>query len=198
MTSQPRQGPDDRPTTLTIVVASTRAVRGGPVVAGWFAAVAGRRADLRVEVLDLAEVRLPDVGAAAAAVGTAVVSARLHGTDAFVIVTPEYNHSYPGPLKNAIDSFDAEWHAKPVGFVSYGGVSGGLRAVEHLRPVFAEVHATTVRETVSFAHYGELFDEAGRLRAPERATAAAERLLDQLVWWAQALRTARDRAPYAA
>lgn len=184
--------------TLTIVVASTRAVRGGPVVAAWFAEVAGRRGDLRVEVLDLAEVRLPDVGSAAGAGAPSAVSTRLHQADAFVVVTPEYNHSYPGPLKNAIDTFDAEWHAKPVGFVSYGGISGGLRAVEHLRPVFAEVHATTIRETVSFAHYGELFDEAGRLRAPERATAAAERLLDQLVWWAQALRTARDRAPYAA
>ena len=79
---------------------------------------------------------------------------RLGQADAFVIVTPEYNHGYPAPLKALIDSSGAEWHAKPVAFVSYGGVSGGLRAVEQLRLVFAELHAVTIRDSVSFPAHG--------------------------------------------
>jgi hypothetical protein len=74
----------------------------------------------------------------------------IDAADAFVVVTPEYNHSYPASLKHAIDMAHGEWNTKPVAFVSYGGISGGLRAVEALRLVFAELHATTIRDTVSF------------------------------------------------
>jgi NAD(P)H-dependent FMN reductase len=117
--------------------------------------------------------------------------------DAYVVVTPEYNHGYPAPLKSLIDSFNAEWHAKPVAFVSYGGVSGGLRAVEQLRQVFAELHTVTIRDAVSFASAWELFDEAGKLLEPERPRRSMATLLAQLHWWAIALRTARDEVPYA-
>jgi NAD(P)H-dependent FMN reductase len=78
-----------------------------------------------------------------------------------VVVTPEYNHGYTAALKQLIDAVKAEWVAKPVGFVSYGGVSGGLRAVEQLRLVFAELHAVTIRDGVSFAMAWNRFDEAG-------------------------------------
>jgi NAD(P)H-dependent FMN reductase len=122
---------------------------------------------------------------------------RIGEADAFVVVTPEYNHGYPGPLKVAIDTVVEQWQAKPVGFVSYGGVSGGLRAVEQLRGVFAELHAVTVREAVSFAHVWDRFDDDGALREPRRAEAAADRLLAQLGWWARALRRARALEPYA-
>ncbi len=88
----------------------------------------------------------------------------------FVVVTPEYNHSFPGPLKAAIDRHVTPWQAKPVGFVSYGGISGGLRAVEHLRQVFAELHAVTVRETVSFIWAPR---SVRRRRAPDRSRSAA-------------------------
>lgn len=122
---------------------------------------------------------------------------RLGQADAFVIVTPEYNHGYPAPLKALIDSSGAEWHAKPVAFVSYGGVSGGLRAVEQLRLVFAELHAVTIRDSVSFPGAWEQFDESGALRNPERAQRGMETLLARLSWWAVALRRARSAAPYA-
>ena len=107
-------------------------------------------------------------------------------------MTPEYNHSYPASLKQAIDVLNAPWRRKPVAFVSYGGMSGGLRAVEHLRGVFAELHATTIRETVSLHRHPLLFDEAGDLIDPAGPAAAAKVMLDDLVWWAAALRTARD------
>ena len=98
----------------------------------------------------------------AAAATTASLNERVASCDAFIVVTPEYNHGYPAPLKALIDSFGPEWHAKPVAFVSYGGISGGLRAVEQLRLVFAELHAVTIRESVSFAGAWEQFDPEGR------------------------------------
>ncbi len=112
-------------------------------------------------------------------------------------MTPEYNHSYPAALKNVIDWHHKEWQAKPVGFVSYGGLSGGLRAVEHLRPVFAEVHAVTVRDTVSFHSAWSRFDDAGRPLEPAGCNGAAKAVLDQLAWWGHALRSARATHPYA-
>lgn len=121
---------------------------------------------------------------------------RVAAADAFVVVTPEYNHGYPAPLKSLIDSVGAEWYAKPVAFVSYGGVSGGLRAVEQLRLVFAELHAVTIRDSVSFASAWEQFDADGALRNPERAQRSIEMLLERLNWWAVALRNARAARPY--
>ena len=112
-------------------------------------------------------------------------------------MTPEYNHSYPAPLKQAIDLSRGEFARKPVAFVSYGGLSGGLRAVEHLRPVFAEVRAATIREAVSFHGAWERFDADGR---PHDAAAntAAEVMLDDLAWWATTLRAGRRVAVAAA
>jgi NAD(P)H-dependent FMN reductase len=122
---------------------------------------------------------------------------RLASCDAFVVVTPEYNHGYPAPLKQLIDSFGEEWHAKPVAFVSYGGISGGLRAVEQLRQVFAELHAVTIRDSVSFAGAWEQFDGNGALRNPERAERSMDAMLRRLRWWAAALAQARSVSPYA-
>jgi NAD(P)H-dependent FMN reductase len=116
--------------------------------------------------------------------------------DAFVVVTPEYNHGYPAPLKALIDSVGEEWQAKPVAFVSYGGVSGGLRAVEQLRLVFAELHAVTVRDSVSFARAWDQFDASGELLQPEPAERSMTTMLARLRWWALALRSARAQAPY--
>jgi NAD(P)H-dependent FMN reductase len=124
------------------------------------------------------------------------IQERIGASDAFVVVTPEYNHGYPAPLKAMIDSVGAEWHAKPVAFVSYGGISGGLRAVEQLRQVFAEMHAVIVRDTVSFASAWEQFDPTGQLLNPARAERSMKMMLARLHWWATALRTAREATPF--
>lgn len=172
-----------KPLRVAVIVASTREGRFGPTVAAWFAGVARGRADLDIEVVDLAE--------------EDTVTKQLGLAEAFVVVTPEYNHSYPAPLKAVIDAHGDEWLAKPVGFVSYGGLSGGLRAVEHLRPVFAELHTVTVRDTVSF-HGGRLcFGADGLPTQPVECGAAALRLLDQLAWWGLILRDARETRPYS-
>lgn len=125
--------------------------------------------------------------------------ARLASADGFVIVTPEYNHSFPGALKSLIDSASSEWQAKPVGFVSYGGISGGLRAVEALRVVFAELHAVTLRDCVSFGMPWNRFDREARLIDPDDARAADRAMhifCTRLEWWARALRDARTMDPY--
>ena len=118
--------------------------------------------------------------------------ARIDRADAFIVVTPEYNHSYPAALKHAIDLAHGEWRRKAVGFVSYGGVSGGLRAVEHLRGVFAELHATTVRETVSFHGPWNGFGEHDHPSDPASARQAVTVMVDDLVWWGRALRSGRN------
>jgi len=172
------------PLRLAVIVASTREGRFGPTVADWFAGEAGHRDDLEVEIVDLAT---RDAGSVTGTLGAA---------DAFVVVTPEYNHSYPAPLKAVIDSHSREWHAKPVGFVSYGGLSGGLRAVEHLRVVFAELHAVTVRDTVSFHGARSCFGPDGRPLDEAAPGAAARVLLDRLTWWGVTLRDAHQARPY--
>ncbi|GLW64711.1 FMN reductase [Actinomadura rubrobrunea] len=193
----------DTPLRVAIIIGSTRAGRFGTRVAKWFAEQARKRPDMAVEVVDPALRPLPvvlDAPASGPAEADALEQTRrtLDAADAFVIVTPEYNHSFPAALKNLIDLHSTEWQAKPVAFVSYGGLSGGLRAVEHLRQVFAELHAVTIRDTVSFHNPWEEFDAGGHHTNPTACNAAAKVLLDRLAWWAHALRDAKAKRPYAA
>ncbi|WP_020660590.1 NADPH-dependent FMN reductase [Amycolatopsis benzoatilytica] len=182
----------EAPVRLAVLVGSAREGRFAPTVLRWFLRETGRHGGFETDVLDVAEVALP---LAMTGRGAEPVAARLAAADAFVVITPEYNHSYPAALKNVLDWFHGEWHAKPVAFVSYGGISGGLRAVEHLRPVFAELHAVTVRETVSFHGAHGRFDQNGEPVDPAAGT-AAKALLDQLEWWARALQDARGVRAY--
>ncbi len=117
--------------------------------------------------------------------------------DAFVIVVPEHDGRYPPVLKTVIDAADPGWAAKPVAFVSYGGESGGRRAVAQLRLELAERHAVTVRQTVGFPHPRRQFDADGRLIETEPFRGAMVTMLAQLKWWAAALREARRAVPYA-
>ncbi|MFD4293778.1 NADPH-dependent FMN reductase [Rhodococcus sp. NPDC058505] len=183
---------------IAVITGSTRDGRFGPTVTAWFAEHAASLGSVDLDIVDLAESELPVVHPDWGAERTpahARLGVRLDAADAFVIVTPEYNHSFPAALKNAIDLFRDEWSAKPVGFVSYGGLGGGLRAVEQLRLVFAELHAVTVRDSVSFHGAGSVFDD-GRPIDPTVCTSAATNMLDQLVWWGTALRDARTARPY--
>jgi NAD(P)H-dependent FMN reductase len=188
---------------LGVIIASVREGRGGKGVADWFAGEARAFGQFDVTVIDLADHELPlhfgNGAAGEPTAGARSLATALADSDAFVVVTPEYNHSYPAALKNAIDWHLKEWQAKPVAFVSYGGISGGLRAVEHLRPVFAEVHAVTIRESVSFANYWDQFDSEGHWpKDPAASDIAAKALLKQLAWWAQALKDAKAKHPYPA
>ena len=170
-----------------VIYGSTRPGRFCDTVAHWAAERIAEDAGFAVVLIDPAN---PGDGA----LGT--MRRLVDQCDAFVIVTPEYNHGYPAPLKSLIDSIGAEWYAKPVAFVSYGGISGGLRAVEQLRLVFAELHAVTIRDSVSFAGAWEQFDPSGRLLSPDRAERSMDAMMKRLQWWAAALNNARAAAPY--
>ncbi|MGP3973010.1 NADPH-dependent FMN reductase [Streptomyces sp. 8N114] len=195
----------DAPIRLAVITGSTRDGRFGPTVADWFADQARQHGGVHVEPVDLVDYPLPTVlpdimvGAEPTAATQEVLdrlAAKLAAADAFVVVTAEYNHSVPASLKNVIDWFLDEWKAKPVGLVSYGGMGGGLRAAEHLRQIFAEVHAVTVRDMISFHNAWGAFEEGGKRVSPEGSDAAAKSLLDQLVWFGNALRDARAKVPY--
>lgn len=188
----------DHPLQLAVVIGSTREGRFGPTVARWFVSQAEKRADFGVAVVDLADMGLPAVYPAQPVDAVHAYARRIGAADAFVVVTPEYNHGYPASLKQAIDLAHREWRAKPVGFVSYGGMAGGLRAVEQLRLVFAELHAVTIRDTVSFHNVHRAFDPQGQPVDAAGTATAARAMLDELAWWARALRTARATSPYAA
>jgi len=181
----------DKKIKVALIYGSTRKGRFCDTVAEWAAKEIADRAEFSLELIDPAQER-----------GDTVDERSLHQrvaeADAFVVVTPEYNHGYPAPLKALIDSVGAEWRGKPVAFVSYGGVSGGLRAVEQLRLVFAELHMVTMQNSVSFASAWEQFEATtGRLMEPVRARRSMATLLEQLHWWAVALRNARAAVPYA-
>ncbi|RBO95992.1 NADPH-dependent FMN reductase [Nocardia puris] len=180
---------------VAIIIGSTRAHRFGPTVATWFHEHAAAHGGLDLDLIDLADAGLSDVLDESDA-AVAALAPRLARADAFVIVSPEYNRGYPAPLKNAIDSYVEEWKAKPVAIVSYGGVSGGLRAAEQLRQVFGELHAVTIRDTVSFHSCWNKFDDSGKPLDLAGAGAAATALLNQLTWWARALHDARVARPY--
>ncbi|MEV3906568.1 NADPH-dependent FMN reductase [Streptomyces canus] len=188
---------DTAPLHVALVIGSNRHGRFGPVVADWLLDRLRDRDDLVPEIVDVAETDLPMTMAPSPEVTAALASVtpKLASVDAFVVLTPEYNHSYPAGLKNLIDWHFTEWQAKPVALVSYGGISGGLRAVEHLRQVFAELHAVTVRDTVSFHNAGGSFAD-GRLKDPSGPDAAAKTMLDQLVWWGRVLREGRAARSY--
>ncbi|MCX4790289.1 MULTISPECIES: NADPH-dependent FMN reductase [unclassified Streptomyces] len=185
------------PVKVVVVVASVRSGRLAPDVAGWLTAVAGLRDDLVLDVVDVADHELPGSLDAQDPVAVAL-RPRLASAEAFVVIVPEYNRSVPGPVKTLIDSFQTEWEAKPVGFVSYGlSLVGGVRAVEHLRQIFAEFHAVGMKDAVIFPRILEHYDAQGRFPAePEGAEAAAKLMLDQLLWWARALRDAKRARPY--
>ncbi len=185
---------DSRPLNLAIVIGSVREGRFGPTVARWYAERARMHGGYNVNVIDLAEYNIP--GNMTRNSDVERFSEQIAAADAIVVVTQEYNHSFAGPLKIAIDALKKEWHGKPVGFVAYGGISGGLRAVEALRIVFAEVHATTIRESVAFPLAWTKFDADGQPIEAEVVGNAATLMLDNLEWWGVALREMRNRVPY--
>ncbi|GAA3422011.1 NADPH-dependent FMN reductase [Streptosporangium vulgare] len=181
---------------IAIIIGSTRPGRVGEAVARWVLGIAGQRDDAEFELVDIADFKLPhldeEVPPSAGHYSrphTLAWAEKIGSFDGFVFVTPEYNHSTSGALKNAIDFLFAEWNDKAAGFVSYGSV-GGARAVEHLRLVMAELKVATVRAQVAlslatdFRNYSE-FTPAGY------HVAAVDTMLDQVVSWSNALAPVR-------
>jgi NAD(P)H-dependent FMN reductase len=182
---------------LKIIVASTRPGRVGVHVGAWITAVARQHPGFTVEVLDLAEIALPLMDepnhprlAKYTHDHTKAWSASIAGADAFVFVMPEYNYSFTAPLKNAIDYLFAEWQHKPVGLVSYGGVSGGLRAAQQIKQVVTTLSMMPLVEAVTIPMVATHIVD-GELRPTELMEQSAAAMLDALVRWESALRALR-------
>jgi NAD(P)H-dependent FMN reductase len=188
---------------IGIILGSTRPNRNGEQVARWVYDVASRRSDAEFELVDLRDYPLPHLDEPLPpAMGqyqnehTRQWADKIASFDGFVIVTPEYNHSTSGVLKNAIDYLYAEWNNKAVGFVSYGSV-GGARAVEHLRLVAGELQMADVRQQVALSLLTE-FENFSVLKPGDYSLASLGTLLDQVIAWSTALAPLRQPAATAA
>ena len=181
-----------------IIIGSTRPGRKAEAVAQWVHEHAKRRTDATFELVDIAAYDLPLLDEQAPpAMGkyakehTKRWAAKIASLDAFVFVTPEYNHGTSGALKNALDFLYAEWNNKAAGFVAYGG-AGGTRAVEHLRGYMAELQIADVRAQVALYLHSDFekyttFKPSGPHHEKTLST-----MLDQLVRWGTALKTLRS------
>jgi NAD(P)H-dependent FMN reductase len=186
---------------LMMVIASTRPGRVGFPVAEWFRGRIETHGAFELEVVDLAELDLPFMDEPNHPrlrryehEHTKAWSARVDAADAFVFVLPEYNYGITAPLKNAIDFLHMEWKYKPVGLVSYGGVSAGLRAAAMVRQVMSGVKATTITDAVSIPFVSQFLDDDQVLHPNDTMQESSLILLDELVKMEQTLRPLRDAA----
>lgn len=181
---------------LALIYGSSREGRFCDKVAGWAISQIEGDGPFDLAVVDPGDIDLPPRHVSGKHPALEELRQVIDWADGFVVVTPEYNRGYPAILKFLIDAVGPEWRGKPVGFVSYGGISGGLRAVEQLRLVFGELHAAPIRDGVAFADVWSRFDAEGGLLNADRTEQAMATMLAQLHWWASALRTARRSVPY--
>lgn len=182
---------------IGIIIGSTRPGRVGDQVAKWVLEQARERSDAEFELVDLLDFALPHLDEAVppamgqyAQAHTKAWAAKIDSFDGFIFVTPEYNHSTSGALKNALDFVYAEWNNKAAGLVSYGS-AGGTRAAEHLRLILGELQVADVRQQVSFSLMTDFESYTKFAPAGYHAGMLAAQL-DQLVPWATALRSVRE------
>ena len=188
--------------TVQIIIGSTRPGRVGLPVAEWFSRRARESGLFDVEVLDLAEIGLPMFDEPHhPRLGQYVHdhtlrwSASVSRGDAYVFVVPEYNYGFNAATKNAIDYLHAEWHGKPVGFVSYGGIAAGTRAVQMLKQVVTTLSMMPVFESVNLPFVQQMIGPDGEFRSSPTVDDAATSMLRALHRWEGATRSLRAAAP---
>jgi NAD(P)H-dependent FMN reductase len=197
-------GRTDRTPTLMIVIASVRDGRAGLPVAQWFEGVAREHGGFDISVADLKEIDLPLMTEPNhprlkqyTQPKTWAWSERVEAADAVVFVMPEYNYTATAPLVNALDYLVQEWAYKPAGLVSYGGVSGGLRAAQHLKPKLTALNMHPVKEGVTIQSVATRIDN-GAFTPIDSHVRSASDMLDALLRWEGALHTLRQPAATAA
>lgn len=186
---------------LKIIVASTRPQRKGIHVARWFFNEAQQYDGFEVEMLDLAEINLPMLDEPHhprlqkyTKEHTIAWSKQIASADAFVIVIPEYNHFAPASLINALDFLFDEWSHKPVGLVSYGGVSGGLRSAQSLKPLLTALKMVPLPAAVALPNFAKRIDEDGHFKADELIEKSVSTMMEQLLHWTKGLKNMREQA----
>ena len=182
---------------IAIIIGSTRPGRKGDQVARWVLENASKRTDAEFELVDLLDYNLPHLDEAMppsmgqyAQDHTKAWAAKIAEFDGYVFVTPEYNHSTSGALKNAIDFLYGEWNNKAAGFVSYGASASGTRAVEHLRLIVGELQIADVRQQVAISLITD-FEAFSTLKPIPQHEQPLATMLDQLVSWSGALAAVR-------
>jgi NAD(P)H-dependent FMN reductase len=186
--------------TLQVIVASTRPGRSGRLVAEWVVAQAQADGTFSVELVDLADFDLPLLDEPRHPrlrqyehAHTQRWSETIERADAFVVVTPEYDYATPAALMNALQYLLHEWAYKPVAFVSYGGISGGLRGVQMTKQVVTALRMMPIPEGVVMPFFSQHIDSATQLFNPgEVPRQAAQRMLEELRRWAMALAPLRE------
>ncbi|GIJ40935.1 NADPH-dependent FMN reductase [Micromonospora andamanensis] len=189
---------------VAVISGSVRKDRMGPSIAQWVAAALGPAGALDpavaldpapVDLIDVAQVELPDDSLLYPGGGPkSEVADRIAAADAFVFVTPEYNHSYPASLKRLIDWHYGEWRVKPATIVAYG-VHGGYAAIEHLRGVLAELSVVTTRRALGLRAPWTSLDDRGRYTPDAEVARGLTASLAELRWWAEVLADARRDRP---
>jgi NAD(P)H-dependent FMN reductase len=181
---------------VAIIIGSTRPGRNGEAVGRWIYEKAKNRDDAEYELVDIKDYNLPLLDEPIPpSMGrysnehTKIWSTKIDSFDAYVFVTPEYNHGIPGALKNAIDFLFKEWNNKVAGFVSYGS-AGGVRAVEQLRLVMAEVKVATVRAQVQLSLFTD-FENFSTFKPHEIHVKSTNNVLDEVISWASVMKTLR-------
>ena len=188
---------------LLVIVGSTRPGRAADLVLPWLTEKVSAHGAFDAEVVDLRDWPLPIFGEHFGTIGDfsdptysePLVKAwndKIKSADAFVIVTPEYNYGYPASVKNAIDYLHREWQHKPVGFVSYGGVAAGTRAVQQLKQVVTTLRMLPVTDSVNIPFYNQFLDSDGVFQPNAVLEQAADAMLDELVRTEAALRPLRS------
>ena len=184
--------------SVGIIIGSTRPGRKGEAVAKWAYEIARKRNDAAFELVDIQDFDLPLLDEPMPpSMGqysrnhTRKWSEKIASFDAYVFVTPEYNHGTSGALKNAIDFLYGEWVNKAAGFIGYGG-AGGVRAVENLRLILAELQVATVRSQVGLSLFTD-FENFTDFRPAAMQEKYVHAMLDQLIAWGGALKTLRER-----
>jgi NAD(P)H-dependent FMN reductase len=183
---------------LHIIIGSTRPGRVGPGVARWFQNFARAHGKFEPVLIDLKDFNLPvydepkhPMTKQYAHAHTKTWSASVADADAFVFVTPEYNYVAPPALVNALNYVFFEWNYKPAGIVSYGGVSGGLRAAQSLKSILTTLKIVPLTEGVPIPNVGQMFDKDGTLAPNDLITVGAKAMLDELARWTGALQPLR-------
>jgi NAD(P)H-dependent FMN reductase len=181
---------------VAIILGSTRPGRNGEVVSQWIYQIAKKRSDATFELIDIKDFNLPLLDEPIPpSLGqyskehTRTWSLKINSFDAYIFVTAEYNHGIPGALKNAIDFLFKEWNNKVAGFVGYGS-AGGVRAVEQLRLVMAELKVATVRSQVQLSLFTD-FENFTRFNPAPFQEKSVNTLLDEVIAWGGALKTLR-------
>ena len=182
---------------LTVVLASVRDGRAGEAIAQWFVTRAKEHGKFDIEIADLKELNLPIMNEPQHPRLKKYVhesskrwSGIVGGSDAFVFVTPEYNYTMPPALVNALDTVYHEWTYKPVGFVSYGGVSGGIRSVQTAKLMVTGFKMMPMVEAVNIPFYSQLMQD-GVFKSNETHDKAVAPMLDELARWSEALKSLR-------